>query len=147
MRNVVVRPALEVDWQAMSTLLRVCALPLEGAHEHLSAYFVAILDGAVVGTAGLEVYEDAALLRSVAVAPFRQGIGIGQVLVARVDAEARRRGIKALYLLTTTATAYFAKLGFSTETRERIPPALLASAEFRGACPSTAALMCRPVGQ
>jgi len=53
MRNVVVRPALKSDWHEISTLLRASALPLEGAQEHLSAYFVAVFDGAVVGTAVL----------------------------------------------------------------------------------------------
>jgi len=146
MPNVDIRPAKDADWTAVAELLQVCALPLDGAREHFGTYILAVVDDAVVGTAGLEVHADAALVRSVAVTPSRQGQGIGQALIAAVHAEASRRGITTLYLLTTTATAYFARLGFSVEARELAPAALQASAEFQGACPASAALMSCRVG-
>lgn len=122
-------------------MLQDCSLPLDGAREHLRAYFVAVHDAAVVGTAGLEVCGDSVLLRSVAVAPSFRGRGIGHALIDAVRADARKRGVKTLYLLTTTAAAYFSKRGFSHEAREHAPAALDASAEFQGACPSSAAFM------
>ncbi|WP_177142741.1 arsenic resistance N-acetyltransferase ArsN2 [Variovorax sp. YR216] len=145
MSDVVIRPAKESDWPAVAELLRVRALPLDGAQEHLSGFLLAIADGAVVGTAGLETYADAALLRSVAVSPAFQGKGIGRALVEAVHSEARRRGVKNLCLLTTTATGYFSKMGFLTVARGQAPAGLLASAEFQGACPSSAVFMSREV--
>lgn len=147
MLNIVIQPAEESNWGDIAALLETCALPLDGARKHLNSYFLAVVDGAVVGTAGLEVYGEAALLRSVAVTPSQQGQGIGQALVAGVEAQARRRGIKTLYLLTTNAAAYFAELGFSIERREAAPIGLQASAEFQGACPGTATLMSRRVAR
>ena len=50
-------------------------LPLDGLREHLGTALVARRDGAVVGVAALEVYQDGVLMRSVAVAPALQGRG------------------------------------------------------------------------
>lgn len=147
MPDVHIRPAEGADWAEVAGLLQVCALPLDGAQENLSTYLLAVVDSAVVGTAGLEVHAGAALLRSVAVAPSQQGRGIGQALIAGVYEEVRRRGIATLYLLTTTATGYFARLGFSVVARELSPAALQASPEFQGACPDSAALMSRSVAR
>ncbi|MEJ8810589.1 arsenic resistance N-acetyltransferase ArsN2 [Variovorax ureilyticus] len=145
MSDIVIRPAKESDWAAVAELLRVCALPLDGAQEHLSGFLLAVVDGVVVGTAGLEAYADTALLRSVAVSPAVRGRGIGHALVEAIHSEARRRGVKKLYLLTTTATNYFSKMGFSTVARRQAPAELEASAEFQGVCPSSAAFMSREV--
>ena len=143
MPHLVLRPADDADWSPIATLLQQCSLPLDGAREHLRAYLVAEVDGAIVGTAGLEVHGDAALLRSVAVAPAWRGLGIGRALVQAAIADARQRHVKNLHLLTTTASAYFSKVGFSNETRADVPSSLKASAEFQGACPSSAACMSR----
>ena len=145
MPRPVIRPAEDADWNAIAALLQDCSLPLEGAREHLPAFLVAVGDGDVVGSAGLEVYGDVALLRSVAVSPAWRGQGVGRALAQAVYADAHRRGVKTLHLLTTTAAAYFSNLGFESETREHVPAALEASAEFHGACPSSAAYMSRNV--
>jgi len=147
MPDVDIRPAGETDWAAVAELLQVSALPLDGARENLGTYFLAVVEGTVVGTAGLEVHADAALLRSVAVTPSQQGQSVGQALIAAVRAEARRRGVTTLYLLTATATDYFARLGLSVEARGLAPAALQASAEFQGACPASATLMTRKVAE
>ena len=56
-------------------------------------------------------------------------------------AEAESRGIKALYLLTTTAERYFPSFGFVTPSRERVPDEVKQSVEFREACPASATVM------
>jgi thioredoxin reductase len=91
--------------------------------------------------AGAEVHGDVALLRSVAVAPGLQHQGIGRSLVGTLIDQARRRQIRQVFLLTTTAAAYFPRFGFTPVDRLQVPPALKASAEFQGACPSSATLM------
>jgi N-acetylglutamate synthase-like GNAT family acetyltransferase len=135
------RQAGPADWPAISALLELNKLPLDGARDHLSHYVVASANGEVVGTAGAERYGDVALLRSVAVAPGLHGQGIGRAMVGPLIDEARRRGVRSLHLLSVTAPEYFAQFGFKRGPREKAPPALQASAEFQGACPACAAFM------
>lgn len=143
MPQPIIRPAEDDDWSSIAALLQDCSLPLDGAKEHLCAYSVAVVDGAIVGTAGLEVDGEAALLRPVAVAPAWRGRGVAHGLVDAVQADAHKRNVKTLHLLTTTAEVYFSKLGFLNTTRDDAPSSLRTSAEFRGACPTSAACMYR----
>ena len=71
--------------------------------------------------------------------------GLGRALVSRAIAEAEARGIRALYLLTTTAERYFPSFGFERVERDAVPAEVLGTAEFRHACPATATAMCRPL--
>lgn len=139
--NITLRQAHAADWPAVEALLLSNKLPVEGARAHLSTSLLAVSGHEAVGCAGTEVYGDVALLRSVAVAPglHRQGIGTG--LLTRLLQEARRRNIRTLYLLTTTAPDYFARHGFQRADPADAPVALKASAEFQGACPASAVLM------
>jgi amino-acid N-acetyltransferase len=61
----------------------------------------------------------------------------------RVIAEAEARGIRALYLLTTTAEHYFPSFGFTRTTRDAVPEEVKTTAEFQGACPASAVVMSR----
>jgi len=141
MKRVSIRQAGKSDWPAIQSLLLANQLPLDGAEAHLSTFVVAASGAEVVGVAGAEVYGDAALLRSVAVAPGLHRQGIGESLVGLVLQEAKRRGIRQVFLLTTTAAEYFPKFGFERLPREQAPRSLQASAEFQGACPASAVFM------
>jgi len=94
---------------------------------------------------GLEACGEYALLRSTAVSPDWRGRGVGRRLVERAVARAESQGIRALYLLTTTAESYFPSFGFQVTTRDTVPAEVQATDEFRGACPASATVMCRPV--
>ncbi len=134
------------DEAAVSALLTTANLPLEGVHDALPCFIVAEAGGAIVGVAGIEACGttgEHALLRSVAVAPSWQNRGLGRALVMRTIAEAEARGTKALYLLTTTADAYFPAFGFALTTRDGVPDDVRATAEFQGACPDSATVMVR----
>jgi amino-acid N-acetyltransferase len=61
----------------------------------------------------------------------------------RVIADAEARGIRALYLLTTTAERYFPSFGFRPITRDAVPAEVRATVEFQSACPASATVMCR----
>lgn len=135
------RDATDRDWDAISALLRRRGLPLDGARDHLAHFIVAEDDEGLAGVAGLEVYGESALLRSIAAA--HDGRGIGHVLVEHLIARARALGVTDLVLLTTTAAGYFPRFGFETVARAEVPEALLASREFQGACPSSATVMRR----
>ena len=60
------------DGPAIIRLLTENALPTAGALDHLSTAVVARSDAGIVGSAMLELYDDGALLRSVAVASAAQ---------------------------------------------------------------------------
>jgi N-acetylglutamate synthase-like GNAT family acetyltransferase len=68
---------------------------------------------------------------------------VGRALVTRVVSDAEARGLRALYLLTTTAERYFPSFGFRTISRDDVPAEVRATAEFRDACPASATVMCR----
>lgn len=140
------RLASRDDEAAVAALLTTAHLPLEGVHDALPCFIVAEAAGAIVGVAGIEACGttgEHALLRSVAVAPAWQNRGLGRALVMRTIAEAEARGTKALYLLTTTAEAYFPTFGFTLTRRDGVPDDVRATAEFQGACPDSATVMVR----
>lgn len=141
MSATTLRPANPSDWAAVEQLLVANKLPLSGARDHLDAFLVAQDGSELVGCAGLELRGEVALLRSVAVAPSRQGEGIGRQMVSAMLAQARGRGLKTLALLTTTARQWFQGYGFRVAVSSEAPVALKASAEFQGACPASAEFM------
>jgi amino-acid N-acetyltransferase len=140
-RSVSLRRAAHADHEAVITLLRDSELPIDGVAEWLDQFWVAEHQGQVVGVAGMERYGDSGLLRSVAVASGWRGSGVGRTLVDRALDEGHGAGVREVYLLTTTAEHYFPRLGFACVDRETVPAALRASAEFSGACPTSAVVM------
>lgn len=146
-----VTPARSEDRAEIEALLGAADLPLAGlGDQYPGAYVIVREAGALVGVAGLEIYEGSGarvgLLRSVAVARSRQGAGLGRALVADRLRAARAHGLEAVYLLTTTAPAFFQGLGFVPARRDEVPPSLAASPELAGVCPSSAACLAwRPI--
>ncbi|HET7545247.1 MAG TPA: arsenic resistance N-acetyltransferase ArsN2 [Polyangiaceae bacterium] len=135
------------DLPDVLALLQRNGLLETGVEAALERFTVARADGVFVGCAGLEVYGKAGLLRSVAVESQARNSGLGTALVNAVVAEARKHGLRELYLLTTTAPAFFARLGFRSLPRRAVPPAIAGSWEFRVGCPETALIMRLPLQQ
>lgn len=134
--------ARDSDLDDVLSLLENSSLPSAGVEEHFENFLVARDEARrFLGCIGLEAYGDVGLLRSLAVTTDSRGSGIGRALVERLFAEARGRGVRTLYLLTTTAERYFPRFGFERLPRAEADPSLLASEELRGACPDTAVLM------
>jgi amino-acid N-acetyltransferase len=136
--NISARPTLE----GAVALLEDAGLPtgdLTDTHcEHF--FFVGTAD-APTGLVGLELFGDVGLLRSLVVAPPRRGRGDGLALVKHAEAAARRQGIAALYLLTTTAEDFFARHGYRRAERAVAPAAIRSTREFAGLCPASSAFM------
>ena len=140
--DVPLRAATYLDWPRIAALLTELALPLAGAHEHLDDFVVAEdATGSLLGCAGVEHYGAAGLLRSVAVTPEARGRGLGRLLVQEALSRANAAGCLEVVLLTTTAAAYFAGLGFQVIERGHLPAAVQASVEFASACPVSAVVM------
>jgi amino-acid N-acetyltransferase len=129
------------------TLLDECGLPKEGLVDHLSTTLVARNVKEVVGCSALELYQEYALLRSVAVKPSYRGRGVAARLTkAALDLAGRHR-VTTVYLLTETASVFFSKLGFKPISRSEVPQKVQSSVEFTTLCPDTATVMTIPLKQ
>ena len=137
-----ITPAAPTDLPAILALLDASRLPRAGIEDHVASTLVARQDsGVVVGTAALELYGGAALLRSVVVAATLRGQGLGAALTTAALALARQRGVRSVYLLTETAGRFFPRFGFHAISRAEVDYAVLASTEFTTACPKSAMVM------
>ena len=139
--DIMIEPAGEADLSAILALLEQHGLPQAGLSDHLATTLVARQGQAVVGSAALEIYDSAALLRSVAVDQARRGQGLGQRLTGAALDLARQHGVTQLYLLTETAGNFFPRFGFQPITRTEVAPAVQRSVEFTTACPASALAM------
>jgi amino-acid N-acetyltransferase len=143
--SIAISAAAPDDVTAIAALLREAELPHEDFAGHLAHFLVARRAGAVVGAVGFERHGRNALLRSLVVAPALRGNGLGDQLVQRLAAVARRKGVERFYLLTATAAAFFAGRGFQEIARRAVPAAIAATQEFNSLCPVSAVCMTRAV--
>lgn len=139
--EVSIEPVSQEDVPALYRLLQTAGLPVDGLASHLPTTLVAKVDGQLVGSAALEVYGQSALLRSVAVAEWVRGTGVGHRLVEAAVATARQQQMRRLYLLTETAAEWFPRFGFAPVQRSAVEPAVQQSVEFTSACPASAQAM------
>lgn len=136
------RAARGEDAERVQRLLQLSKLPLDGLDEQFGDNYAVAVDGAdLVGVEGIELYGEDGLLRSAAVDASRRGQGIGDALTRDRIAWARTRGLRAVYLLTTTAQNYFPRFGFVAASRDDAPDAIKRSREFADACPASAHFM------
>ena len=139
--EVAIAPATAADIESIKELLELNELPIAGVDDHWKTFIVARDNGRVVACGGAEAYRNAALIRSIAVAPAYRSRGVGRQIVRQLLDRLSSLGIREFYLLTTTAADYFKKRGFKKCDRDEVNPQLLASREFQDACPSTATVM------
>lgn len=132
-------PARAGDLDAVRALVDAAGLPTTGVEDAFpSDYAVVRGKSGLLGVAGLERHRDVGLLRSVAVLPSAQRSGVGRWLVEDRLAAAQDAKLRAVYLLTTTAAAWFRKLGFEDTPRQDVPEALQRAPEFATVCSSSA---------
>jgi amino-acid N-acetyltransferase len=123
-------------------LLSDCELPTADISSSDSLLFFGCRSNSrLVGVTGLEVFGRVALLRSLAVAPSHRNHGLGRSMVAFAEGRAASLGVESLYLLTTTAGAYFSKLGYSLAAREEAPVSIKGTMQFSALCPASSSLM------
>jgi amino-acid N-acetyltransferase len=143
-RLLTARPLPAGEQPALAAVLSAASLPAEDLGEPGREFFV-FRDprDTLVGYGGIEVLGRDALLRSVITVPEMRGRAYGAALVDRMLALALRRGVRTLYLLTTTAVPFFERLGFTAIDRAEAPPPIAATREFSTYCPASAVLMRR----
>jgi amino-acid N-acetyltransferase len=131
----------ENGFEAFRELLRASNLPaddLDFSKDLLVGYFEG---NVLVGTGGLEVYGQYGLLRSLSVKFGIRGKSVGTNITEYLIDEAKGKKLKAIYLLTETASGFFQKRGFRQISRNDVPEELKASSEFSHVCPDGAAAM------
>jgi len=143
--EILTSPALKIavsktERQDVINLLQQHGLPVSDIDDDKLLYL--LVDGdKIIGTAGLEIFEDCALLRSVSVIKEAQGKGYGKVINEQIEKYTKESGINCLYLLTTTAKDFFDKQGYCVIKREESPETVKQTAEFTSLCPASAVVM------
>ncbi len=92
----------EETFEAFRSLLRSSSLPADDLN-YKKDLLIGYYEGNIlVGTGGLEVYGDHGLLRSLSVKFGIRGRSVGTNITEYLLDEAKRRGLKGVYLLTET---------------------------------------------
>ena len=97
------------------------------SREHLemeiSQYSVLEHDGKIYGCVAMHVFPEAGMakLACLAVAPERREGRFGETLLKHVEYQARTRGLKALFVLTTQTAHWFVERGFAEAGRGQLP--------------------------
>jgi amino-acid N-acetyltransferase len=116
-----IRRARTADVAAIRRLIRIyapvgklLAKATVALYEDIQEFLVADVSGQVVGCGALHVmWEDLAEIRTIAVDPGWRGSGLGHQLVVGLLDNARRLGIRRVFVLTFE-TSFFTRHGFQS---------------------------------
>jgi amino-acid N-acetyltransferase len=139
--TVELRPATVADDPAIRGLLAAAGLPVADVDTARQDFIVAAAGGQIDGCIGLERHGAAAILRSLVVREQRRGAGVGVALFERARELAGSHRVETLFLLTTSASQFFGRRGFTTVDRSLVPDEIARSAQFTGLCPTSATCM------
>jgi N-acetylglutamate synthase-like GNAT family acetyltransferase len=118
--SLMIRKAAETDISQLAEFIlpfvndrKLLPRTLTELRDLLDSFFVAEYEGRIVGCAALEIYSwKLAEVRSLAVAPDMQGLGIGQKLVQACIDRARAENILEVMAITSADT-FFMNCGFN----------------------------------
>lgn len=126
------------EMDAVKKLLQLSDLPYSDLDQVPVHFFGVKENDQLIAIAALEMYGLNAVLRSVAVHHAHQNLGYGKQMVRFLENKAIEKGIKNLFLLTSTAADFFKKLAYLPQQRDLCPPDIQSSAQFREICPLSA---------
>ncbi len=135
--------AVEGHDDGLRAALAGAGLPVDDLADAGRSFYRFSRDGETVGFGGLELYGEAALLRSIVVLSDRRGFGFGHAITSGLLDQAHRKGAGAAYLLTESAAPFFLSLGFRPVAREEAPAEIRMTRQAASLCPASAALMVR----
>jgi amino-acid N-acetyltransferase len=123
-------------------LLQAQGLPASDITDaHLEHFFFVGSDGSPAGLIGLELFDANALLRSLVVAENARNQGLASTLIEHAEQYAASKSVLSIYLLTTTAEAFFRRFGYERIERSNAPASIERTREFSGLCPTSSAFM------
>jgi len=116
------------DLDSVRALLAAADLPSNGLER--TEGWVAEANGRLLGHVALERTVDAAVLRSLAVAPSARGQGLARRLMDLAEAEA---GHRTLLLKTSTIGPWAERRGYFRANPDQMPESVRGTTEFEGA--------------
>lgn len=137
---ILIRKASPADIPRIKEILLKVDLSTD-IDDYIDNFMVMETDESIVATAGLEIYQDTAVLRSVAVLPEFQHQSLGDGLVRAMINFADRRNIRKLFLFTQTAGGFFEKIGFKPISRDSVDERCKASQQYKSICPVSSNVM------
>jgi UDP-N-acetylmuramate: L-alanyl-gamma-D-glutamyl-meso-diaminopimelate ligase len=125
------RPAKRADMAAVRALLASVKLAEPARDDQFPSFYVLSNEHGIVGSVALEVHGDDAILRALAVGEEVRGAGYGWMLADMAVSQARWRGVRRIYLLTETASDFFAaKFGYRVVDRSTLSKPIAQSETF-----------------
>lgn len=125
----------------VETVLEENDLPSQDVRAKPACFYVAYDGDDPVGIGGVEIYGTDGLVRSIVVERSARGNGFGTAIREALETKARADGVETLYLLTTTAPAFFAHGGYVEIQRSDAPASIRRTTEFDDLCPTMATCM------
>lgn len=141
MSRVVFSPLPQNGRDVLRLALDAARLPTDDLDQPGRTFFELADDQGPIGFVGLEGDGPDRLMRSLVVLPSRKRQGHGGLLVAHVEAFARRNGVARLHLLTTTVADFFRARGYRPAERANAPAAIAVTVQFTSLCPGSAAYL------
>ena len=134
------------DLPDIQALLTQAQLPAGDLSAAALEHFLVIRAGdEVTGAVGLEPFGTVALLRSLVVTDDLRGRGFGGALTDAAEDLARTLDVASVYLLTTSADAFFLSRGYRPIQRSEAPEKIRSTTQFNTLCPDSAVLMTKEV--
>ncbi len=125
----------------VGALLEASDLPPLPTGISLSSVLLGIEKGSVMGVVALEVVARRGLTMWVAVAGEHQGRGLGKTLLHSLIARAHELSLREVYIVTKTASKFFAQLGFSPVSRAAVPSEIRSLRAYPDHCAESAEVM------
>jgi N-acetylglutamate synthase-like GNAT family acetyltransferase len=142
MPKLIAHPLRPGERGALAAALTKAKLPTEDVEAPGRLFWrFETTDDVPVGFGGLEVHGEDALLRSLVTLPPVRNRGVGAAMVAALEFEARLHGCRSLWLITTVAADFFARLGYARCERAVVPPGIRETAQFSTLCPASADIL------
>lgn len=135
--NLKMVPIPREDYDALSSVLADNSLlPRDLAGDDRKYFAFVDEDGWRVAVGSMEIYGDAAILRSFLTTSCHHGQGLCGNMLEEVAACARREGVKTLYLFSDDESDIFSQHGFMPCQEQTAPDVLRASEQFTTMCKS-----------
>jgi arsenate reductase len=125
--DLAIRPSTSQDMPTVIAMLKAEDLPCEELE--MTIGWVAERAGAIIGHVGLELTDDAAVLRSLVVTPDIRGHGVARRLMDRAEHEAAGRDI---FLRTQSIGPWVVRRGYIQVGIDQVPPSIKRTSEFSG---------------
>jgi N-acetylglutamate synthase-like GNAT family acetyltransferase len=141
-RRLLATPLAVWEREGVQAALIRAGLPADDAREpHVLLWRFETYENIPAGFGGLEIHGTDALLRSLVTLPPLRQVGLGAGMVSMLETEARARNCRTIYLLTTSRTNFFKRLGYAPCARDSVPVPIRNSRQFAVLCPAGAIVM------